>query len=128
MEELPPYRGVIFAGNTTYSSSELEALVALQKGIAINRNELDKAFQSLVDKYGDDGYIVGLGLGDPPITDDGFLSIVIEEARIGSINVAGFQKTKEEVIWREIKTKPGDLFNGSKLQEDARRIYTLRIF
>jgi len=128
VEELPPYRGMIFEGNTIYSSSELEALVSLEKGVAINRNELDTAFQSIVDKYGEDGYIVGLGLGDPAITDDGFLSVVLEEGRVGSIYVTGFQKTKEEVIWREIKTKPGDLFNARKLQEDARRIYNLRIF
>ena len=128
VEELPTYRGVIFEGNTVYSSPELEEEVALEKGIAISRNVLDEAFQSLVDKYGEEGYIIGLRLGDPAITDDGLLSVVIEEGRIGSINVVGYEKTKPEVIWKEIRTKPGDLFNTAKLQEDARRIYNLRIF
>lgn len=128
VEELPAYRGAIFGGNTVFSSSELERLIGLEKGKAINRNALDQAFQAIVDLYGDGGYIIALSLGDPAVDENGRLHIVVEEGRIGGIKVAGFEKTRESVIWNEIKTKPGDLFSVTKLQEDARRIYNLRIF
>jgi len=128
VEELPAYRGATFEGNTVFSDSELEALIELEKGVAINRNALDEAFQAIIDLYSRDGYIIALTVADPFIDENGKLAVIVEEGRIGSIKVVGFEKTKEDVIWKEIKTKPGDLFCIPKLQEDARRIYNLRIF
>lgn len=128
VEELPPYRGAIFEGNTVYPNSELESLVELEKGTAINRNSLDRAFQAIVDLYGENGYIIALTVGDPFVDENGRLVIIVEEGRVGDIRVVGFEKTKEEAIRKEIRTKTGDLFCVPKLQEDARRIYNLRIF
>jgi outer membrane protein insertion porin family len=128
VEELPAYRGAIFEGNTVFPSSRLEELIGLEKGKAINRNALDRGFQAIVDYYGNAGYIIGLSLADPAVDENGRLHVVVEEGRIGTIKVAGFEKTRESVIWNEIKSKPGDLFSVTKLQEDARRIYNLRIF
>ena len=100
----------------------------MEKGVAINRNALDEAFQAIIDLYSRDGYIIALTIADTFIDENGKLAVIVEEGRIGSIKVVGFEKTKEDVIWKEIKTKPGDLFCIPKLQEDARRIYNLRIF
>jgi len=128
VEELPVYRGATFEGNTVYPDEELENVFNLEKGIAINRNKIDEAFQAIIDLYSEDGYIVALSVGDPFLDENGQLVVIVEEGRVGNIEVTGFEKTKEEVIRREIKTKPGDLFCVPKLQEDARRIYNLRIF
>jgi outer membrane protein insertion porin family len=51
-----------------------------------------------------------------------------KEARYGEITVKGNTKTNDEVIYREIRTKPGDLFNKEDIMRTQRELSQLGFF
>jgi outer membrane protein insertion porin family len=58
----------------------------------------------------------------------GVLRIPILEVRVQDIKVTGNVKTQTYVILREMRLKPGDVFNRNTLFADLRSIYDLDIF
>jgi len=51
-----------------------------------------------------------------------------KEARIGSVSIRGNTKTNDYVILREIRTKPGDLFNKADIMRTQRELAQLGYF
>ena len=51
-----------------------------------------------------------------------------QQARINKVTVIGNTKTNDHVIMREIRTKPGDLFNRSLIMRSQRELATLNYF
>ena len=51
-----------------------------------------------------------------------------KEARYGEITVVGNTKTNDQVIFREIRTKPGDLFNKEDIMRTQRELSQLGFF
>jgi outer membrane protein insertion porin family len=51
-----------------------------------------------------------------------------KEARYGEITVIGNTKTNDQVIYREIRTKPGDLFNKEDIMRTQRELSQLGFF
>jgi outer membrane protein insertion porin family len=51
-----------------------------------------------------------------------------DQAYIGRVNISGNTKTNEQVIRRELRTVPGDLFSFSKFKESIRMLQSMRYF
>jgi outer membrane protein insertion porin family len=51
-----------------------------------------------------------------------------KEARIGDVSIRGNTKTNDKVILREIRTKPGDVFNKSDIMRTQRELAQLGFF
>ncbi len=51
-----------------------------------------------------------------------------KEARIGTVTVKGNTKTNDYVILREIRTRPGDLFNKADIMRTQRELAQLGFF
>ena len=51
-----------------------------------------------------------------------------KEARIGSVTIRGNTKTNDYVILREVRTKPGDLFNKADIMRTQRELAQLGYF
>lgn len=123
--ENPKLSAIQFTGNTMVPSQDLEILMSSKIGEVININTLKADFERIGKFYYNAGYSVSI---EPSVSADGRLTIKIVEWRVAEVKVAGNKKTKESVIRREITTKPGDVLNVKKLQEDQRRIYNLGAF
>ena len=128
------YRNFTFEGNKIASSDELETLLGLKEGGSYSKEEFEKAvFENMMSVYNDKGYIFSnvnpeiFPVGDN-LLDINFLFNEGKKVYINNIFVSGNEKTRENVIRRELKLFPGDVFSRSKLMRSQRDIWILNYF
>jgi outer membrane protein insertion porin family len=133
------FRNISFTGNTKHSDDELAQIMNIRKGDVYNKKLLDSrlymnpAGRDISSLYMDDGY---LSFYPDPVEllvegDSIDLDIRIREGkqyRIRNVFIRGNSKTHEHVIRREIRTKPGQLFNRSDVIRTQRELSTLGYF
>jgi outer membrane protein insertion porin family len=126
-------------GNTKFSTSLLDTILGIKKGDIYNKQLLEtRLFMSpdgrdVSSLYMDRGYLffqiipVETGVVDNHIN---YQMRIIEgkEARVKRIIITGNTKTNEHVIRREIRTKPGDLFNRNDIIRTQRELAQLGYF
>ena len=130
------FRNVNFTGNTKHTSEELRSILNVRKGDLYSKKVLDSRLymnqsgRDVSSLYMDDGY---LSFYVDPVEllvegDSIDLDIRIREGkqyRIRNVIIKGNSKTHERVIRREIRTKPGQLFNRSDVIRTQRELSTL---
>ncbi len=103
----------------------------------LNLRDLQQSIQSINEWYSQKGYDLAQIIGSPQITEDGIVKLVISEGIIENIQVRFFDaedeqrdggKTKDYIVTREMKLKPGDVFNRNTAQQDLQRVFGLGIF
>ncbi|HNR56791.1 MAG TPA: POTRA domain-containing protein, partial [Flavobacteriales bacterium] len=133
------WRNVSITGNTKHTTEALKGILNISKGDVYNKKRLDSRLymnpngQDISSLYMDDGY---LGFYPDPVEllvegDSIDLDLRIREGRqfrIRSILIKGNTKTNEHVVRREIRTKPGQLFNRSDVMRTQRELSTLGYF
>ncbi|MEZ4738804.1 MAG: outer membrane protein assembly factor BamA [Flavobacteriales bacterium] len=133
------YRNVTFSGNSKHSTELLTSILNVNKGDVYNRKELDSRLymnpngRDVSSLYMDDGY---LSFYPDPVEllvegDSIDLDIRIREGkqyRIRNVIIKGNTKTNEHVVRREIRTKPGQLFNRSDVIRTQRELSQLGYF
>ncbi len=126
--ENPVVKDIVFEGNTAIPSKKLLEVMQTQPGKILNIHTLRRDLQRLQDFYLANGYIAQPLA--PDIQEDGTIVITIQELKVVSVKVDLGQKpkTKEKVVWRELKVRPGQLFNQRAIEEDRRRLFLLDIF
>ena len=91
----------------------------------------DQTFQddvTAIDKlYKDIGYSAAVDGGADP-NDPGVVDVTICEYRIGAIEIQGNSKTKDYVIRRLLRLRPGDLISDSRLRYDYEQINNTQYF
>jgi outer membrane protein insertion porin family len=132
------FRNVRFTGNTKHSSEELSKILNIEPGDVYNKKLLDgKLFMSqsgldISSLYLDDGYlsfypeVVELADGDSID-----LEIRMREGkqyRVRNVIIKGNSKTHDHVIRREVRTRPGQLFNRSDVLRTQRELAVLGYF
>ncbi len=127
LQEYPIYRGVEFSGNRIVSSEELEKLVTLPKDQRFNGIVFHRSMQSVEEKYRGDGYIQAK-IVDMRQREDGIIEVKINEGILEGYKVKGNTKTKEKVILREMRMKPGEPFNAKKARRSIQRVQNLGFF
>jgi len=139
-EGSPYYFGnITWVGNSKYSNSELDNLLGIEKGDIYDNTVLQTRLLGSADsrdvhsKYLDNGYLFSqVNPVETEVRSDTIdLEIRIyegQQARINKVNVMGNTKTNDHVIMREIRTKPGDLFNRSLIMRSQRELATLNYF
>ncbi len=136
LEEGPQYkyRNFSWEGNNLFTTEELEDRLDLKKGDVYNEETFNLAvFDRVQGLYMDRGYIYSQI--QPQITPIGKDSLdihfVIQENHkvyVRNILIAGNTKTRENVIRRELKIYPGDVFNRNKLIRSQREVWILNYF
>jgi len=125
------FRNITWVGNTIYSSDVLSTVLGIKKGDVYNQKLLnerlmmdDDAVSSL---YLDHGYL--FFNVDPVEINIESDSIDLEmrifegkQATIEKVVISGNTAVHENVIRRELRTKPGQLFSKSDLQRSAREL------
>jgi outer membrane protein insertion porin family len=128
------FGGVSFEGNEIFTTEQLEALVQSRIGETVNARRVEADIQRIMGLYGENGYIFNSII--PVENRDavaGVLSYrvsIVERGRahIERILVRGNEKTREQVLLREIPLEPGDVFSRAKLMEGHRNLMNLQYF
>lgn len=126
-------------GNTKFRSSYLDTILGIKRGDTYNKPLLDQRLNMSQDGrdisslYMDRGYLFFQVNAVEMKVKDNYISYqmrIIEgkEARVKRIIIKGNTKTNEHVIRREIRTKPGDLFNRNDIIRTQRELSQLGYF
>lgn len=130
-------RNITWAGNTVYSTDYLSALLGMQKGDVYNQKQLSKRLSEDEDavgnRYWNNGYLFyNLNPTEVNIVGDSIdLEMRIVEgpqAHIDHVRINGNDRLYENVVRRELRTKPGDLFSKEALQRSARELGSMGHF
>jgi len=128
------FTGVTFEGNVIFSSEQLGKLVTSKKGETVNMTRLETDLQRVADLYFENGYIFNSITRTPnksyPANEVSYHVTIVERSRayIESISIIGNDKTKPNVILREIPLEPGDIFSKVKIMDAMRNLYNLQYF
>ena len=141
LNEGPTYHlgHVEWKGNSIYPNELLNQVLDMQKGDIFNQQALDEGLRFRPDGkdvtalYMDNGYLFfQLQVLEKAIRQDTIdLEIRIQEgpqARIGSINIQGNERTSEAVIRRELHTQPGEKFSRDAIIRSQRALINLGYF
>ena len=80
----------------------------------------------ILEKYKKDGYI--LAKISDLLSEDGVLTLKINEGTLEGYKVKGNKKTREKVILREMRQKPGEVFNANLARRSIQRVNNLGFF
>ena len=130
-------RDITWVGNTVVTTDYLNAVLGMKKGDVYNQKHIDKRLKEDEDAAGNwyynNGYVFS-GIEPVEVNIDGD-SIDIEmrvtegpQARLNHVRIYGNDRLYEEVVRRELRTKPGDLFNKDALMRSARDIASMGFF
>lgn len=133
MEEGNRYylRHVTWVGNTVYPADKLNEALQMKRGDVYNQKKMSERLNSDEDaiqsQYYNNGYVF-LELEPVEVNVDGD-SIDVEmrmregrQATINRVRIAGNDRLYEDVVRRELRTKPGDLFSKAALERSYRDI------
>ena len=130
-------RNIKWVGNTVYSTDYLSRLLDMKKGDVYNQTYLNKRLSQDEDAVGNaywnNGYLFyNLQPTEVNIVGDSIdLEMRITEgqqAHINRVKINGNDRLYENVVRRELRTKPGDLFSKEALQRSARELASMGHF
>ena len=124
-------RNIDWVGNTVYNSDYLAAKLMMKKGDIYNQKLLNERLSQDEDAIGNDYYNQGYVFYnlDPVEVNIVGDSIDLEmriiegpQATINKVTINGNDRLYDNIVRRELRTKPGDLFNRSALERSYREI------
>ncbi len=130
-----------FVGNTVYSNDQLQKFLKLEKGDVYNSKLLKERVsgdgtpdsQDISSLYMNNGYMFANVAPVETHVENDSINVEIrihedEQATIRNITVVGNTTTNDHVIYRELYTRPGDLFSKEKIIRSIREISQLGFF
>ncbi len=130
-------RNITWVGNTVVTTDYLNAVLGLKKGDVYNQKQMNKRLKEDDDAAGNYYYNNGYVFSniDPVEVNIVGDSIDLEmrimegpQARLNHVRIYGNDRLYEEVVRRELRTKPGDLFNRDAIMRSAREIGSMGFF
>ena len=130
-------RNIEWVGNTVYSTDHLAAVLNMNKGDVYNQKLLSDRIMADDDAVGNlyynNGYVFySLDPVEVNIVGDSIdLEMRINEgpqARISRVKITGNDRVYENVVRRELRNKPGDLFSKQALERSFREIGSMGHF
>ncbi len=128
-------------GNTKYRDGQLDTILGLKKGDVYNQSLLDSRLHfsqngsDITSYYMDRGHLFFQLIPKETIVygDSNFINyeIRLNEGKIAyvrDVRVSGNTKTNDHVIYREIRTKPGDKFSRNEIIRTQRELNNLGYF
>ncbi len=130
-------RNVTWVGNTVYSTAQLDNILDMKKGDVYNQKLLNKRLteddDAVGNAYWNNGYLFyNLQPTEVNIVGDSIdLEMRIfegQQAHINKVRINGNTRIYENVVRRELRTKPGDLFSKEALSRTARELASMGHF
>ena len=132
---------ITFIGNTVYTDDFLRRQLRIEKGDTYNGVLLEKRIadnsspdaDDITNLYQDHGYLFST-INPVEVSADG--NVIDMEIRISEgkptyfnkITVVGNEKTNDHVIYREIRTRPGELYSKANVVRTVRELSQLGFF
>ncbi|WP_299397858.1 POTRA domain-containing protein [uncultured Gelidibacter sp.] len=132
---------IAFVGNTVFSDQQLSAILGLREGDTYNGVELKKRIADnskpdaldITNLYQDQGYLFS-SINPVEVSADG--NVIDMEIRISegkpayfnNVTVVGNDKTNDRVIYRELRTRPGQLYSKTAVVRTVRELGQLGFF
>lgn len=136
IKEGPKYhfRNFSWEGQTLYTVNQLKHRLGLSTGDVYNDEEFNKAvFERMQGLYMDKGYIYSQV--EPKVNPVGEDSLDVHfeitenhKVTVRNIYISGNTKTRDNVIRRELKIYPGDVFNRNRLIRSQQDVWMLNYF
>lgn len=129
-----------WVGNTKYRTGQLDTILGIKNGDRYDKALLEQRLfmsqdgRDITSLYMDRGYLFfNVTPVEMNITEDNKINYEIrinegKQARVKNIYIFGNTKTNDRVILREIRTKPGDLFNRNDIIRTQRELANLGYF
>lgn len=133
------FRHINFIGNTVYSDQQLADILQVRKGDTYNKEllttnlEFNQNGPDISSLYLDNGYLFFRAIPVEVKVENDSIDYEIrinegEQARIKNVSVAGNTRTNDHVIIRELRTRPGQLFDRSAIIRTQRELAQLKYF
>lgn len=135
------YGNINFLGNTIYTDEQLNQVLKIKKGDTYNGVELEKRIADssdpdafdLTNLYQNNGYLFST---ITPVEVSANGNVIDMEIRITegkpayfkNISVKGNDKTNDHVVYRELRTRPGQLYSKSNVVRTIRELGQLGFF
>lgn len=136
IDEGPRYRidETVFEGNEVFSDEQLRAVLHLEPRDVLRSQVLQEDVHRVRDLYGEIGYIdVRIDPRTDFLEEPGLVRLRIaitenRQSRFGRITVRGNRQTKDEVVRRELRFYPGELYNSVEARNAERRLRETGLF
>jgi len=133
------FRDISFVGNVKYSSGKLDSVLNIRRGDLYNIEQLESRLNfnpqgvDVSSLYTDDGYLTFYAMPVETLVPPDSIDIEIrmsegKQFRIGKVGISGNTKTNDHVIFREIRVRPGEMFNRSDIIRTQRELASLGYF
>lgn len=135
------FGNISFIGNTVYTDQQLASILRVRKGDTYNGVLLEKGIaddtkpdgNDLTNLYQNNGYLFSQ---INPVETNADGNIIDMEIRISegkpayfnNVTIVGNEKTNDHVIYREIRTRPGELYSKANVVRTVRELSQLGFF
>jgi outer membrane protein insertion porin family len=130
---------ITFIGNTKYETDVLSNILKINRGDIYDSQHLNERVSfdpngnDVASIYLNNGYLFSQVIPvEKSVTNDTIdIEIRIQEGRqatIRKVSISGNERTNDHVIYREVRTKPGDLFSKAMIQRTIRELSQLGYF
>jgi len=113
-DESNTVRSLVIKGNHSFSEQQIRALMQTDVWSVYDETVLASDFEAIINFYKENGYrfarVDTEELSVKKFADGVYLGIEIDEGTIGEINLSGNEKTKKDVILRELLFEVGDVY------------------
>jgi len=130
-------RNITWVGNTVVNTDGLNSVLGMKRGDVYNQKHLNKRLNQdedgVHDYYYNNGYVFSQ-IEPVEVNVDGDsidLEVRIAEgpqAHLNQVRIFGNDRLYEEVVRRELRTKPGDLFSKDAIMRSYREIASMGYF
>ena len=125
---------VRFKGNTLFPESELWQELEMLPGLTYSQFYVSQDMESIRNFYASEGYIEARVAPDVVLNrETGKVDVTYEIAEgelffVEKVQIRGNTKTLDKVIRRELRIRPGERFDGAKIEKSKQRLENLGYF
>ncbi len=135
------YGDINFLGNTVFTDAQLNSILQINRGDTYNGVELEKRIENpekpdavdLTNQYQNNGYLFSTITPVEVSADGNVIDLEIriiegKPAYFNKITVTGNDKTNDHVVYRELRTRPGQLYSKANVIRTIRELGQLGFF
>ncbi|MCB4799310.1 BamA/OMP85 family outer membrane protein [Neotamlana laminarinivorans] len=139
--ELYKFGNITFIGNTVYSNEYLNSILRIKKGDTYNGVELQKRIADdtkpdgfdITNQYQNNGYLFSQINPVEVSADNNIIDIEVritegKPAYFNKVTVVGNDKTNDHVVYRELRTRPGQLYSKANVVRTVRELGQMGFF
>jgi outer membrane protein insertion porin family len=125
---------VKFKGNTIFPESELWQQLEMLPGLTYSQFYVAQDIEKIRQFYANEGYIEARVVPDVQLNrESGKVDITYEIQEgdlyfVEKVQIRGNTKTRDKVIRRELRIRPGERFDGKKIEKSKERLQNLNYF